>query len=1049
MAYTAVRWFTSMSPVRRWSAAVLRILLIALISGILAGATAVRRTDKLAVIAVIDVSGSVQRFGNEAGGRDAANPDAPTPPAPLMEQVRRFLKESSAERGPDDLMGVVLFDADAAALVAPTRVDVLDQPFDATMAEGTDIAQALRLAAAMAPVDATVRYVLFSDGVETSGDSAAVAREFAGVSPSAVESADAEAGAPRPPARVSASGRPPTPIDVVPIAYNVRREVMIESVDAPPVAQNGALVSVRVVLETAGDSSGTLQLLREGQPLDINGDEPGTGRRLILRQGRHVELITVQLPKTPQHRFDAVFEPDLQSASGDDAPGMSDTIASNNRAQAFTFTPGKGSVLVVDGVDDARAGSLGQSLPDTLRDAGLEVKVISPDAMPSDPLSLQAHDLIILANVPADAMSRQAHAVLAAYVREQGGGLVMIGGRASFGAGAWKGTDIEPILPVALDLPERLVVPAAAIVFVLDNSGSMGRTVMGSTRTQQRIANEGAALALLSLDKGDLVGFITFNGVYDVQIPLARNSNAAASAEIIRSIRPEGATNIPPALEEAHRQLKNVTADVKHVILLTDGRSNGRDSLPALATRMHDDGIQITTIGVGDNCDETTLKDIAARAGGVFYPVTDPNTLPRVFVKAVRVVRSPMVRESPFTPVVLATGSPIVEGLGSALPPLGGITLTQPRTDPLITTAMLHPGGEPLLAHWNVGLGRVAAFTSDAARWSRDWIPTPAYRQFWTNLARVIARPESDRSQELSLQVTGSELQIRLDATGSDAKPLDLLSVPGSLYLPSGERVSLRLSQTGPGVYEATAPAPSSGNYVVTLTPKLGSKDLPPVVGGVSRASGVEYRRLQSNVGLLEEISRTTGGKVYQLADGAKTNLFDRSRLEPTEARLPLWRTLLLWAVVVLMLDIGTRRIAWDRLVSREFGATLRRESAAAMRDRGEQAANALGRLRTTDTEREERAEQIAKPASLSEDDAKQIVREQAQRRRAAQAARQAAQIEMDANDRAKPDVPDAAPTTAKPAIPAADAPADDKGEGGLFAAKRRARERMDRDKDA
>ena len=51
MAYSAIRLFTSMSLVRRWSAAVFRVLLIALLSGMLAGATSVRKTDRLAVIA--------------------------------------------------------------------------------------------------------------------------------------------------------------------------------------------------------------------------------------------------------------------------------------------------------------------------------------------------------------------------------------------------------------------------------------------------------------------------------------------------------------------------------------------------------------------------------------------------------------------------------------------------------------------------------------------------------------------------------------------------------------------------------------------------------------------------------------------------------------------------------------------------------------------------------------------------------------------------------------------------------------------------------------
>ncbi|MBC7773295.1 MAG: VWA domain-containing protein [Pyrinomonadaceae bacterium] len=1057
MAYSAVRWFTSMSKVRRWSAAVLRVLLIALLSGMLAGASSVRKTDRLAVIAVVDVSGSVQRFGNQ--GDVGASGTTATASAAVMERVRLFLKEASKDRGPDDLLGIVVFDAGAAALLAPTRVDMLDQPIDASMAEGTDIAQALRLGAAMIPPETTGKLLLFSDGVETDGDAVAAAREMTGRRPGArATPAPSSEVAGRELANAPATQLGTIPVDVVPIAYNVRNEVMVESVDAPPQAPEGAVIPLRVILDSAGTASGTLEVVREGRPVDINGDAPGTGRRLTLAPGRHVELVNVQLDHSRMHRFDAVFEPDAPAPSRAGGPVVvNDTIASNNRAQGFTFTPGRGSVLVVDGVDNGSPGGLGQTLPDTLREAGLDVKVVPTDGIPSDLLSLQAYDLIILANVPADATPRQTHAVLAAYVNELGGGLVMTGGRSSFGAGGWKGTDLEAILPVRLDLPEKLISPAAAIVFVMDNSGSMNRTVMGSSRSQQKIANEGAAIAVQTLDKTDLVGVITFNTDYTVDIPLARNSDARASAEIIRSITPDGGTNLPPALEEAHRQLKAATADVKYVIVLTDGRSSGTDALPGMAAALLEDGIHVTTIGVGDQCDVKTLKAMAERGGGESHYVTDPNTLPRVFTKAVRVLRSPMVRESEFAPVMLATGSPLTQGLSGALPNLGGINLSQARTDPTVTNAMVHPAGEPLLAHWNVGLGRVAAFTSDASRWAREWIPTPTYRQFWTDLVRGVARPKSDRSQELTFEVIGNELHVRLDATGEDGKPMDLLSVPGSLYLPSGQRIPIKLSQTGSGVYEATAPAPSSGNYVVTLTPTLGSRSLSPVVGGVSRSSGVEFRRLQSNIGLLEELSRMTGGRVFSLDNPAQVKLFDRTGIRPAEARLPLWRTLLLWSVIVFMLDVGTRRVAWDRLVSREFGASLRRENRAALRDRGRQAAASLGRLRTSESEREQGREAHAAPL-LTTEDAKQVVQQQADRRRAARLAKNSGAADG-------PSTPGSAGSGTTPAPPGSPASIEsvepprqsppgraEKGrpepeqEGGLFAAKRRAKERIDRD---
>ena len=93
-------------------------------------------------------------------------------------------------------------------------------------------------------------------------------------------------------------------------------------------------------------------------------------------------------------------------------------------------------------------------------------------------------------------------------------------------------------------------------------------------------------------------------------------------------------------------------------------------------------------------------RQIAQIGGGEWYQVLNPNVLPQIFLKAVRVVRQPMIREDTFAPVMLP-GSELTAGLGSP-PELAGLVLTQARDEPTITYAMLHPAGEPLLAEKNI-----------------------------------------------------------------------------------------------------------------------------------------------------------------------------------------------------------------------------------------------------------------------------------------------------------------------------------------------------------
>jgi len=173
LTWCALRWFAAMSPSRRGSAIAMRFVLIAIIAAMLAGLSRVQHTDRLAVIAVVDASGSIRRFvgqdrpvGNEVGLRAGA-----------LELVQQFIGEATARRGPDDLAGIVVFDGRAVAVATPTRADISGRDIDIRVSDGTNIADAIRLARAMIPPDAAGRLLLFSDGNQTAGDALAAAAE--------------------------------------------------------------------------------------------------------------------------------------------------------------------------------------------------------------------------------------------------------------------------------------------------------------------------------------------------------------------------------------------------------------------------------------------------------------------------------------------------------------------------------------------------------------------------------------------------------------------------------------------------------------------------------------------------------------------------------------------------------------------------------------------------------------------------------------------------------------------------------------------------------
>jgi hypothetical protein len=142
---------------------------------------------------------------------------------------------------------------------------------------------------------------------------------------------------------------------------------------------------------------------------------------------------------------------------------------------------------------------------------------------------------------------------------------------------------------------------------------------------------------------------------------------------------------------------------------------------------------------------------------------------------------------------------------------------------------------------------------------------------------------------------------------------MDRLVVPAKVMTQDDKPQNIALSQTGPGVYEARVQARDSVEWIVTVSPRSGDRALAPSVAAASREYGLEYAKLKSDGALLERIASVGNGRVLSLRDPASADIFDRSTVVPGEARTRPVSLLLILAIGVLLLDVATRRIAWDR----------------------------------------------------------------------------------------------------------------------------------------
>jgi Ca-activated chloride channel family protein len=934
------RALSATDPLRRAVILALRSILIIGLAVVLSGPHVVRQHDHLTVIGVLDISGSVQRFANLPAIEELKARSN-------IEYLRRWFRQATQMRESDDRFGLIVFDGRAIAVSAPTRADYVDDNLDVSMLDGTNIAQAVRLALAMFPADTAKRIVLVTDGNETAGNLMDALKATTGDSRLTIDDLRlADGAAPR---SSIVNRQSSIPVDVLPIAYRVRGDVQVVRIEAVPIARPEQTITARIILEATEPIEGLLTLRREGVPVDINGREPGTSRHVSVPAGQSVHLVQVTLGQTPVNRFEAVFEADDPAA---------DVLPDNNRAEAFTATPSRGSVLVLDR-DAAQRSNAMQLLLD---EAKIPVAAQTPAEFATDLLSLQNHDLIVLDNVAASELSTQQQQLIATYVNDLGGGLIMIGGPNSFGAGGWHGTPVADLLPVLLDPPREMRLVSGAVVFVMDKSGSMNHPVAGARTSQQQIANEGAALAIESLMPDTLVGVISFDMSAHTVVDLQPNDDTKRITERVRSIQAEGGTNLEPGLRRAYEWLRDKEVAKKRVVCLTDGRSHNTDLQP-IAQLMAGANIQLTTIAVGDDADHDLLAELAKIGGGEFYPVRDPRTLPGILIDSVQILNKPLIKEVAFVPKVLATGSTLAAGMDLA-PALGGLVITAPRDDPHAIIEMISPDNEPLLAHWQSGLGRVAAFTSDLGQnWSSKWLDWPGATAFWVQLVRTIARPPSNPDAELIVTLQDDRLMLALDLSANGAPgpggaggSTDYVQVEGSVYRPDGTATPVRLRQTAPGHYQGAVEAPAAGNYIVALNPRQGQRRLSPVIGGASKATSPEFRNYTSNLALLEDVVELTSGRRLSLDEPLAFNLYDRTGMPPSVSSLPAWRTILWWTIALVLLDVAARRIAWN---SQTIRALVVRaiERVTPGHVRGAEAAATLATLRRVSEQVEDRRE--------------------------------------------------------------------------------------------
>jgi len=866
---------------RRVASLVIRLALVGCLALSLAGARLVLPADRLSVVFLLDASASML---------DATR-----------DELVGWARSAVGEMPEGDAAGVVVFGGTALVDRLPSELRELSDPGSRPVAGATDVAAAVRLAAAIMPAGSQQRLVLLSDGNDTSG-----------------EAEEAIAAA-------TARG---IRLDVVMPEDATASEALVDALDAPPGARVGETIDLVVRLRSTIRTEATLRLLADGETVAT--------RELELEPGLTTLPFSVTADEAGFHVFRAVLEP------------LDDRFTENNAAEGYVLVTGEPRVLVATD-DPERAADLVASLTE----GSLEVTAVPSTGVPSSLTTLAGYDAIVLDNVEADALGDATMASLQVYVRDLGRGLVMLGGRDSYGAGGYLDTPLEETLPVYMDVRDRDRTPEVAMVAVVDQSGSMADChCTGDSRDSANpsgtrgfekvdIAKEAILRAAEALAPTDQLGVVTFNENAHWAVRTSPIDFGALGEGL--DFGADGNTNIFAGLKAAYDDLVTNPASLRHIILITDGWSTS-GAYDELLNDMRGAGITLSTIGTGGGSAQI-LRRLAEESGGRYYDAADATTIPDIFLRETIRTAGEQIVEEAFQPIPSAP-SEILEGLDAGrLPQLLGYNATTAKGS--ATVALLTAREDPLLAQWQYGLGRAVAWTSDARQqWATPWIGTA---EFGTLTAQLVAwtLPPQD-AEGIDVRFTpGSAGELNVEVTSSDdeAGPRNFYRTVLRLVSPALEPTQAVLEQVGPGRYAGTVRADDPGAYLVrvaqTFDDGSGTDAASRTLGLVSPASA-EYRRLGVDADALRSFAEAGGGREIGPDDEASAEAVWTHDIAAQAFPAPIWPWLLLLAILLVPLDVGVRRVALSagdlrrarNWVARRAG--LRRDEPAAVPGLGE-----------------------------------------------------------------------------------------------------------------
>lgn len=826
---------------------VLRSFLLLVLIFAIAGFQVHLQTDVLTTIFLLDVSDSI--------------------PTQQQAQAENIIRLAIQEMPPNDRSAVIMFGKDALVESLPSEDNALSEFTSIPVTTQTNIADALQLALALFPNEGAKRIILLSDGQENLGYALKQA-EFVAANQAELLYHPIQGGSE----------------DI---------EVLLDRLSLPSSARVGEQLQVTAVINANAETTGTLVITQDGAQI--------YSEVVNLLPGENEFTVPVTAHDSGFHRFKAEIRPNV------------DYRVQNNSVTTFINISGPQKVLIVEG----ESGE-GTALVNALSTQDFEVRAIAPSSLGTDLQSLSTYDTIIFVDVPVSTIPTGVMDALQSFVRDLGKGFIMVGGENAFGAGGYLRTPIEEILPVNMDVKSKELTANLALILAIDKSGSMGRCHcddpdLNQTYTRQEvgqpkvdIAKEAVMRSASALGAEDYLGVVAFDESAQWALDTNKLASYTAIENSIGGITANGQTNMASGVEAAYEALQSIDAKRKHVILLTDGWTHSGDLTP-LVEEMAANGITFSVVAAGGGSAEY-LEALSEAGQGRYYPAADILSVPDIFLKETVQSVGEYIIEEAFYPLPNNPGAAFNGIDAFNLPALFGYNGTTPKTAARLD--LITPKGDPLLATWQFGLGRSAAWTSDMkGQWGEDWVTWDSYAKFAAQLVRWVSPEQSSDLFTASATLEDTQATVNLSIQDDAGQPVNQALANAIIIGPNLDTQEIPLEQTGTGQYQGSFEMLETGTYMI----RVGANDeehqsLGQQTIGLVSPYSPEYRASALDLAKLVQLAEVTGGGELTTPEQAFLH-----NLPSASFAVEIWRPLLMIVALLFPLDVAIRRLIFDR----------------------------------------------------------------------------------------------------------------------------------------